>query len=146
MSKMHKKMGPHDVGGENAIPIDLNDPEMTHWEKYANALRIVVSSKRIITLDELRYHTEKLGDAYFEIGYFEFLQALSNLASFLIPFCLFGYRKISASGQILFTTGWTKRWALKVAYLKCFDMIVLTSTIMMPQLLCYHAVVVGHSL
>ena len=71
MSQKHKKMGPHDVGGENSIPIDLNDPEMTHWEKYANALRIVVSSKRIITLDELRYHTEKLGDAYFEIGYFE---------------------------------------------------------------------------
>ena len=65
------KMGPHDVGGEKSIPIDVNDKDMTHWEKFANALRIVVSSKRIITLDELRYHTEALGDKYFEIGYFE---------------------------------------------------------------------------
>ena len=71
MDKNYLKMGPHDVGGEESLPIDTTDNNMTHWEKYANALRIVVSSKRIITLDELRYHTEALGDQYFEIGYFE---------------------------------------------------------------------------
>ena len=71
MNKNNLKMGPHDVGGEESLPIDTTDNNMTHWEKYANALRIVVSSKRIITLDELRYHTEALSDQYFEIGYFE---------------------------------------------------------------------------
>jgi hypothetical protein len=71
MNELNLKMGPHDVGGETSIEIDINDHEMTHWEKFANALRIVVSSKKIITLDELRYHTEQLGDDYFKIGYFE---------------------------------------------------------------------------
>ena len=71
MDKNNLKMGPHDVGGEESLPIDTTDNDMTHWEKYANALRIVVSSKRIITLDELRYHTEALGAKYFEIGYFD---------------------------------------------------------------------------
>ena len=60
MNENYLKMGPHDVGGEDSLPIDTTDNNMTHWEKYANALRIVVSSKRIITLDELRYHTEAL--------------------------------------------------------------------------------------
>ena len=50
MDKNYLKMGPHDVGGEESLPIDTTDNNMTHWEKYANALRIVVSSKRIITL------------------------------------------------------------------------------------------------
>ena len=59
MNKNNLKMGPHDVGGEDSLPIDTTDNDMTHWEKYANALRIVVSSKRIITLDELRHHTLK---------------------------------------------------------------------------------------
>ena len=71
MDNNYLKMGPHDVGGEESLPIDTTDSDMTHWEKYANALRIVVSSKRIITLDELRYFTEALGDKYFQIGYFE---------------------------------------------------------------------------
>ncbi len=71
MNDLNLKMGPHDVGGEDSISIDINDHEMTHFEKFANALRIVVSSKRIITLDELRYHTEKLGNDYFKIDYFE---------------------------------------------------------------------------
>ena len=69
MNENYLKMGPHDVGGEDSLPIDTTDNNMTHWEKYANALRIVVSSKRIITLDELRYHTEALGDQYFCLLY-----------------------------------------------------------------------------
>ena len=46
MNENYLKMGPHDVGGEDSLPIDTTDNNMTHWEKYANALRIVVSSKR----------------------------------------------------------------------------------------------------
>tara|TARA_Y100000590_G_scaffold470759_1_gene669572 strand:- start:8715 stop:9692 length:978 start_codon:yes stop_codon:yes gene_type:complete len=65
------KIGPHDVGGEKSSSISIVNEDMTYWEKYANALRIVVSSKNIITLDELRYVTEQLGDDYFKIDYFE---------------------------------------------------------------------------
>ncbi|MDA9815775.1 nitrile hydratase subunit alpha [Alphaproteobacteria bacterium] len=65
------KMGPHDVGGETAQPINTADHGMTYWEKFSNGLRIAVSSKGIITLDELRLTAESFGKKYFEMEYFK---------------------------------------------------------------------------
>ncbi|MFQ3360738.1 MAG: nitrile hydratase subunit alpha [Alphaproteobacteria bacterium] len=65
------KMGPHDVGGEKYLQIDTEDHGMTYWEKFSNGLRIAVSAKKIITLDELRLTAEKFGDEYFQMEYFE---------------------------------------------------------------------------
>ena len=71
MTGTHTSMGPHDVGGEEAGPIDTEDHGMTHWEKHANALRMTAVAKKFGTLDELRRATEGLGARYYEIGYFE---------------------------------------------------------------------------
>ena len=71
MTSTYTSMGPHDVGGEEAGPIDTEDHGMTHWEKHANALRMTAVAKKFGTLDELRRATEGLGARYYEIGYFE---------------------------------------------------------------------------
>ena len=54
MTSTYTSMGPHDVGGEEAGPIDTEDHGMTHWEKHANALRMTAVAKKFGTLDELR--------------------------------------------------------------------------------------------
>ena len=71
MTGTYTSMGPYDVGGEEAGPIDTEDHGMTHWEKHANALRMTAVAKKFGTLDELRRATEGLGARYYEIGYFE---------------------------------------------------------------------------
>ena len=71
MTEFLAKMGPHDMGGENAGPIDIVDHGMTHWEKHANAVRMTVSGKKLATLDEMRRACEDLGERYYELSYFE---------------------------------------------------------------------------
>jgi Nitrile hydratase beta subunit len=62
---------PHDMGGEEAGPIDAVDHGMRFWEKQANALRSVLSKAGLVRLDELRRAAEDLGPRYYELGYFE---------------------------------------------------------------------------
>ena len=71
MSETSVKMGPHDMGGDVAGPIDTVDYGMSHWEKHANAVRMTVSGKKLATLDEMRRACEDLGDRYYELSYFE---------------------------------------------------------------------------
>lgn len=75
MTKSFEGMGPHDAGSDthpDALgPIDITDHGMTHWEKHANALRMVVTGKDFATLDEMRRACEDLGERYYQIGYFE---------------------------------------------------------------------------
>ena len=70
MDEIVGKMGPHDLGGEPGSKIDTVDHGMTHWEKHANALRMTLSGKDLITVDETRRAAEDMGDHYFEIDYF----------------------------------------------------------------------------
>ena len=62
---------PHDMGGEDAGPIDIVDHGMKFWEKQANALRSLLSRRALVRLDELRRAAEDLGARYHELGYFE---------------------------------------------------------------------------
>jgi nitrile hydratase subunit beta len=62
---------PHDMGGEQAGPIDTVDHGMKFWEKQANALRNTLSRRKIVRLDELRRAAEDLGSRYYELEYFE---------------------------------------------------------------------------
>ncbi len=70
MDEIRGKMGPHDLGGEPGSKIDTVDHGMTHWEKHANALRMTLSGKNLITVDETRRAAEDMGEHYFEIDYF----------------------------------------------------------------------------
>ena len=71
MAEIPYKMGPHDMGGEDAGPIDIVDHGMAHWEKHANALRMTATTNKIATLDEFRRACEDLGDRYHQLSYFE---------------------------------------------------------------------------
>jgi len=70
-SGQHPGKGPHDMGGDDAGPIDTKDHGMKFWEKQANGLRTVVFRTRLIKLDELRRAAEDLGDEYYNLSYFE---------------------------------------------------------------------------
>jgi len=69
-SDPHTK-GPHDIGGEQAGPVDTTDHGMRFWEKQANALRSTLSRSGLVTVDELRRAAEGLGDEYKKLAYFE---------------------------------------------------------------------------
>jgi len=67
---LHTK-GPHDIGGDEAGPVDTTDHGMTFWEKQANALRSTLSRSGLVKVDELRRAAESLGDEYKKLAYFE---------------------------------------------------------------------------
>jgi len=70
-SSQHPGKGPHDMGGDDAGPIDTTDHGMKFWEKQANGLRNAIFQSGLITLDELRRTAEDLGDEYYNLSYFE---------------------------------------------------------------------------
>ena len=61
---------PHDMGGEDAGPIDTVEHGMKFWEKQANALRTTLTNRKLVRLDELRRAAEDLGGKYYELEYF----------------------------------------------------------------------------
>ena len=71
MSDTHPHKGPHDMGGENAGPVDTVDHGMRFWERQANGLRSTLTGKRIVRIDELRRAAEDLGEQYSQLEYFE---------------------------------------------------------------------------
>jgi nitrile hydratase alpha subunit len=82
MSDHRASMGPHDLGGEPGGPIDPADYGMTHWQKQANALLMVVARNRISTIDEMRRGREDLEKQSDTLGYFE--RQTESLASNLV--------------------------------------------------------------
>jgi nitrile hydratase subunit beta len=71
MSDKPINRGPHDLGGDAAGPIDTADHGMRFWEKQANAMRGLLTSKKVVCTDELRRAAEALGDRYYQLAYFE---------------------------------------------------------------------------
>ena len=55
--------GYHDIGGDEAGPIPKEDLPWLYWKKKAEALRNLVgdATRRIVSLDELRYGFESFG-------------------------------------------------------------------------------------
>ncbi|MDH5536971.1 MAG: nitrile hydratase subunit beta [Betaproteobacteria bacterium] len=71
MSDKPANRGPHDMGGEVAGPVDTTDHGMRFWEKQANAMRNVLTGKKVVRTDELRRAAEALGERYYRLAYFE---------------------------------------------------------------------------
>jgi hypothetical protein len=72
---------PHDMGGDEAGPIDTNDAGMKFWQKQANALRSLMTRNGHTCTDELRRSAEDLGEDYNRLAYFEkTTTALRNLS------------------------------------------------------------------
>ena len=82
MSDASRNKGPHDIGGEEAGPVDTIDHGMKFWERQANGLRSVLRDRKIVRTDELRRAAEDLGDQYSKLEYFE--RTTSALRTLLI--------------------------------------------------------------
>jgi hypothetical protein len=64
--------GHHDMGGLPAGPIESFEHDYALWEKRVDALMVLLSNKRLMTVDEMRRNIEGLGpDAYDQMTYYE---------------------------------------------------------------------------
>jgi nitrile hydratase len=79
----HPDHAPHDVGGRFDAPIAQEDHQAAHWEKEADALRMLLADRqrRFFTTDESRRVQEQLdGGTYWALPYYErWIHATSSL-------------------------------------------------------------------
>ncbi len=70
---MSEPWGPHDVGGQEAGPIDLSEHDTAHWEWQVDAMvRLALKKGLISDFAELRDGIEKLeADDYDRLSYYE---------------------------------------------------------------------------
>lgn len=62
----------HDMGGQHAGPISVDQHDFSLWEKRVDALMILCSGKGYFTVDGLRRALEDMGEAAFEdMSYYE---------------------------------------------------------------------------
>ena len=70
-----------DVGGLPAGPIDREPHERAEWECRVDALMQILARQRMLTVDEVRYAVERLGEkAYLEMSYYQrWIEALAQV-------------------------------------------------------------------
>jgi hypothetical protein len=62
----------HDMGGLPASPIAASEHDYALWEKRVDALMVLLSAAKQMTVDELRKNIEAIGpDAYDRMSYYE---------------------------------------------------------------------------
>lgn len=62
----------HDLGGRTAGPVERSEHDYALWEKRVDALMVLLSSRGLITVDQLRRNIESLGaEAYDRLSYYE---------------------------------------------------------------------------
>jgi nitrile hydratase len=77
------RSGPHDIGGDPAGAIDRAEHDHAHWEKEADAIRMLLADARrnVFNTDETRSLQEQLdGATYWALPYYErWIHAFSTL-------------------------------------------------------------------
>lgn len=69
---MNTYRGVHDIGGLPAGEVIPSEHDFALWEKRVDALMVLLSRKKLMTVDELRRNIESLGaDAYDKMSYYE---------------------------------------------------------------------------
>ena len=64
--------GVHDMGGLQAGPVQRVEHDYQLWEKRVDALMVLLTRKKQLTVDEMRKGIESLpGDAYDRLTYYE---------------------------------------------------------------------------
>lgn len=62
----------HDMGGENAGPVQQSEHDFAFWEKRVDALVLIAQQKGYFTVDGLRRPLEDMGEEAFEtMTYYE---------------------------------------------------------------------------
>jgi hypothetical protein len=69
---MEHPVGPHDVGGRPAGPVEKDEHPHALWEYRVDAMMMLLTARKLLILDELRRNVEALGPgAYESMGYYE---------------------------------------------------------------------------
>ena len=73
MTTHPKPIGPHDLAGQPAGPVERADHDVAYWERVSDAIIYVLRDKGLMTdAAELRVGIETLGeDAYNRLSYYE---------------------------------------------------------------------------
>ena len=67
-----RPIGVHDVGGRDAPRVEKDEHPHALWEYRVDAMMMLLSSRKLLTTDELRRHIEGLGaGAYETLEYYE---------------------------------------------------------------------------
>ena len=64
----------HDMGGQDAGPVDLEGHDYADWEHRVDAMMMLLTQRRppMLRVDELRQNIETLGpQRYFDLAYYE---------------------------------------------------------------------------
>ena len=62
----------HDMGGLPAGPVDRSEHDYADWERRVDAMGVVLSQKRLLTVDQRRRAIETLTpEAYDSLSYYE---------------------------------------------------------------------------
>ncbi|MBK6657956.1 MAG: nitrile hydratase subunit beta [Proteobacteria bacterium] len=70
----------HDMGGLPAAEINASEHDYALWEKRVDALLVMLTANKLMTVDELRRNIEALGaEAYDSMSYYErWIHAISQ--------------------------------------------------------------------
>jgi nitrile hydratase len=83
MDHPHPRSGPHDIGGLGGDAIAREEHDYTHWEKEADAIRMLLADakRNFFTTDETRSLQERLdSETYWALPYYErWIHAFSSL-------------------------------------------------------------------
>ena len=73
MEENIKRIGPHDLGGLAAGPIDQSDHEVTFWEQRVDAMVYLLFKKKVVKdWSQIRHRIESLGPGVYEnLNYYE---------------------------------------------------------------------------
>jgi len=73
-------VGPHDVGGRDGPNVQRDEHDHVLWERRVDAMMMLLSSRKLLVVDELRRNIEALGPgAYETMDYYErWVAAITN--------------------------------------------------------------------
>jgi hypothetical protein len=72
MSQSEHPRSHHDMGGQPAGAVQRTEHDYALWEKRVDAMLVLLASRGLIKVDELRRNIESIGpDAYDKMSYYE---------------------------------------------------------------------------
>ena len=77
--KIHP-VGPHDVGGRDGPIVEHDEHDHALWERRVDAMMMLLTSRKLLVMDELRRNIEALGPGVYEtMDYYErWVAAITN--------------------------------------------------------------------
>lgn len=96
----------HDMGGQDAGPVPLQEHDFALWEKRVDALMVLCSAKGFFTVDGLRRAIEDMGEDAFEtMSYYE--RWIASINQNLLESGAYSLEELGTAMQAVATRGAT---------------------------------------